>query len=94
MRLLSERVTTIEQYLRDASDRNRQVRLSPRFRETRQNSVDDSDISKCIFATPIYANVASADQHMIEPGRDGVTAVANVDESRAVEYYGKIDLFL
>ena len=40
----------------------------------------------------ILANVAPADQHMIEPGSDGVTALANVDESRTTEYYGNIDV--
>jgi len=29
-----------------------------------------------------------ADQHLIEPGGEGVTAVANIDESRSTEYYG------
>src|SRR5271169_838265 len=35
-----------------------------------------------------WTNVAPADQHLIEPGGEGVTAVANIDESRSTEYYG------
>jgi len=92
VKLLSERVTAIEQYLRDASDRDRLGRLSPRFRESRQNSLDDSDISKCTVFFSIIANLPLADQHMIEPGGDGATAVANVDESRSTEYYGNPDV--
>jgi hypothetical protein len=92
MKLLSERVATIEQYLRDVSDRDRLSRLSPRFRESRQDSLDDSDMSKCKTFFPVFANVGPADQHMTEPGGDGVTAVANADESRTTEYYGKTDV--
>jgi len=40
---------------------------------------------------PIAANIAPADQHMIEPGGDGVTAVGNVEESQTTEYYGNIE---
>jgi hypothetical protein len=94
VKLLSDRVTTIEQYLRDASDRDRLGRLSPRFRESRQGSLDDSDISRCIFANPLLANVATADQHMIEPGGDGVPAVVNVEESRSTEHYGTAKSFI
>jgi hypothetical protein len=47
VKLLSERVTAIEQYLRDAPDRDRLGRLSPKFRESHQTSLDDSDVSKC-----------------------------------------------
>ena len=91
VKLLSERVTTIEQYLRDMSDRDRLGRLSPKFRESHQDSLDDSDMSKCKMFFPIAANIAPADQHMIEPGGDGVTAVGNVEESRTTEYYGNIE---
>src|SRR5208282_5472795 len=87
-------VTTIEQYLREASDRDRLGRLSPRFRESRQGSLDDSDISKCTFANQLLANIATADQHMLEPSGDGVSAVASVEESRSSEFYGTAESFI
>ena len=83
MKLLSERVTTIEQYLRDVSERDHLGRLSPKFRASRQNSLGDSDISKCIYANFVCANLASIDQQMVEAGGEGVTVIANVDESRS-----------
>lgn len=43
MKRLTERVANIEQYLRSASDRDRPGHISPRFKEARQPSVDDSD---------------------------------------------------
>jgi hypothetical protein len=43
---LTERVANIEQYLRSASDRDRPQHISPKFKEARQPSVDDSDGSK------------------------------------------------
>jgi hypothetical protein len=57
MKQLSERVSHIEQYLRDASERDRMGRLSPRFRETRYDSLADSDGSKGTFAFNVeFAN--------------------------------------
>ena len=91
MKRLAERVTTIEHYLRDVSERDQHGRLSPKFRESRQNSVDDSDISKCTYDSLVCANLASADQHVIEPGGERVIAIANADGSRS---YGTPDCFL
>lgn len=41
---------------------------------------------------PTLANVVPADQHMIAPDAEGMSAVANVDESRTTEYYGNTDM--
>ena len=46
VKLLTERVTNIEQYLRDISDRDRVGRLSPKFRDARHDSIAESDGSK------------------------------------------------
>ena len=89
VKLLSDRVANIEQYLREASDRDRVGRLSPKFRDSRQNSLVDSDQSRCtVLFTLVRADLPQAEQHLIEPGGEGVTAVANIDESRSTEYYG------
>ena len=46
---LSERVSYIEQYLRDASERDGIGRLSPRFSQTRPDSLAESEGSKGTF---------------------------------------------
>jgi len=47
LRLLSERVANIEQYLREVSDRDGHGRMSPRFKEIYQSSTLESEASKC-----------------------------------------------
>ena len=93
MKLLSERVTNIEQYLRDISDRDRPGRISPRFRGSPQISLDGSDISKCTVLVSVVVDGGVADQHLIEPG-EGATGITNIDEPRSTEFYGYTKLLL